>query len=146
MPPGWGHSVDGRTVRVWGNTSLTVSREIPAPLASAEIVPWTKPSAAVCFPLHPAGALALYARALGLMDATHDPLQTSQEVIGAALWRAVLLVYIPGQSIRAQIDAAVADREWCGRHAIDDPVLAQVAQLAGWLVVRAAIEWAGDVS
>ncbi|HLI59731.1 MAG TPA: hypothetical protein VKV21_08710 [Solirubrobacteraceae bacterium] len=49
-----------------------VAKPSGAPLVKDETALWARPSAAACFPLHPAGVLELHARAAALVSGVLD--------------------------------------------------------------------------
>lgn len=148
IPPGMGRAKDGRRVRIVTNPAVPVPSVISTPLLDAEAHTWVKPPASVCFPMHPLGALALYHRARQLLldtglSAAFLPEQL--DIAEAHIWRFAVKLYKAGESIRSCLDFAVDNRHFQLREEdARDPFVAQPAQLAAWLVVRAAVGWAKE--
>lgn len=148
VPPDTARAQDGRRVRIVPNPAIPVPSVISTPLLASEVRTWVKPSAAVCFPVHPLGVLALYERARVLLLSAGLISELLPEQLGLAeehLWRFAAKLYKAGEPVRARLDFAVENRHFQLREEdVRDPFIAQPAQLAAWLVVRAALAWAKE--
>jgi hypothetical protein len=148
LPPDSARAQDGSRVRIIPNPAVPVPVVRAVPLLAAEVEPWSKPPASVCFPCHPLGLLSLYERARQLLldtgltgDLSPEQLKLSEEWIA----RFAAKLYWPGHSVRARLDAMIEDRAFQLRDEDDrDPFVAQPAHLAAWVVLRAALDWAEE--
>lgn len=148
LPPDSARAPDGRRLRIVPNPAVPVPSVLSTPLLEVECAPWVKPSASACFPLHPLGALVLNLKARKLLLDTGMATSMSPEQLDhaeACVWRFAAKLYRPGASIRSALDQSIEDRNFHIRtEDNNDPLVAQPAHLAAWLVLRAALDWAKE--
>jgi len=150
-PPGGRLLMDGRIVEVQ-DASLKVPTRLPAPMLEAEVHPWQKPPAGVCFPLHPVAVTVLYDRAWVALEAAGvlgELAEDDRSTLASECWRIASLLFRPGISVRAAMERVLEGRalhpNLTGVSTPNDRVrLLQLAQLASWAVFRAAASWSGD--
>ncbi len=125
-------------------------RRCPVPLLQREVEPWLKPSGTTAFPLHTSGTLEMFSRtwqqvkASEVLTALSDP---EKRWLQRECWRITGLVFVPGASIRAALDAARESAElwpkFNGSKLVPNAMRAeQLSFLAAWAVFAAACEWA----
>jgi hypothetical protein len=143
---------DERGVLLPIGSSFQLGKVEPAPFLSAEMQLWTKPTAAIAFPIHPVGAAELFRRAaevvgrssaLAVLDAEE------RRTLQGYLWAAAAKLYAPGQSIRSAIDDFGESRGYLPSELkqLDNPKDDRrkgLALLAGAAAIRAACEWAAE--
>lgn len=128
-----------------------VTKPSGAPFAEDEAKLWARPSAAVCFPLHPAGVVELHARAADVLAGMFDGLalvSSDRERIRLQLWQAACALYKPGVPVRSALDAFVEDGKYrpnlTGADGAERLAATRTGLLAAWAVVRAALGWVAE--
>lgn len=127
---------------------------LPAPVLSGETELLTRPSAALCFPAHPFGAVRLYGYARAELDQTvssGDVAPSERDIyrLEESLWKETLTCYLPGDSIRGGFDRLMEKkvrslRQGDGEIEAKDVARIRLQLLAVHLVAVGLGRWAGE--
>jgi hypothetical protein len=128
-----------------------VTKPAAAPCIADEARLWVRPSAAACFPVHPAGVVELHARAAELLAGVLDGLELAdgdRERLRRQLWQSTCALYTPGTSVRSALDAFADGGKYrpnlTGHDGAERIAATRTALLAAWAVVHAAIAWVAE--
>lgn len=128
-----------------------VTKPAAAPCIADETQLWVRPSAAACFPVHPAGVVELHARAAELLAGVLDGLELAdgdRERVRRQLWQSTCALYVPGAPVRSALDAFVENGKYrpnlTGQDGAERIAATRTGLLATWAIVRAATAWVAE--
>jgi hypothetical protein len=128
-----------------------VTKPSAAPCIEDEAQLWMRPSASVCFPVHPAGVVELHSRAASLLREVLEGLglaEGDRERVRRQVWQAACALYKPGAPVRSALDAFVEDGKYrpnlTGQDGAERIAATRTGLLAAWAVVRAATAWVAE--